>query len=223
MRETPAGHDALLLDFGDDDTPWRAALRAGRLLRAAARDGRLPDVVDVVPTEQAVMVQSRPGRGIDRLGVRRVLRDSRTDTEVDTRPGDVADETRIEVRYDGPDLPDVARRLGVDVETLVQTHTSIVWRVQFMGFAPGFGYLVPHEPPSTDLERALCAVPRRAQSRPSVPAGAVAVAAGYSAVYPRSSPGGWNLLGHTDVVLWDLERDPPGLLEPGRLVRFCAA
>ncbi|WP_299575052.1 carboxyltransferase domain-containing protein [uncultured Williamsia sp.] len=221
MRETSAGHDALLLDFADDEMPWRRALHAGEVLRAAAADGRLPDVVDVIPTAQAVLVQSRPGGGMDRLGVRRVLRaagDVPTESSVQSpAPLDIA------VTYDGEDLADVAARLGTDADAVVAAHTGILWRVQFMGFAPGFGYLVPDETPGDDLMRQLCAVPRRSESRPKVPVGAVAVAAGHSAVYPRSSPGGWNLLGRTDVTLWDLDRDPPALLEPGRRVRFTAS
>ena len=220
MRETPAGHDALLLDFADDEIPWRRALHAGELLRAAVADGRLHDVVDVIPTAQAVLVQSRPGGGMDRLGVRRVLR-----TAGGGPPESSVQETaplEVAVSYDGDDLRDVAARLGTDAHGVVAAHTGILWRVQFMGFAPGFGYLVPDETPDDDLLRQLCAVPRRPESRTTVPVGAVAVAAGYSAVYPRSSPGGWNLLGRTDAPLWDLDRDPPALLGPGRRVRFVA-
>ncbi len=220
MRETPAGHDALLLDFADDEIPWRRALHAGELLRAAVADGRLPDVVDVIPTAQAVLVQSRPGGGMDRLGVRRVLRaagDAPTESSVQDAPPLV-----IAVVYDGDDLGDVADRLAVDPDEVVAAHTGMLWRVQFMGFAPGFGYLVPDETVDDDLSRQLCAVPRRPESRSTVPAGSVAVAAGYSAVYPRPSPGGWNLLGRTDEPLWDLERKPPALLAPGRRVRFTA-
>jgi KipI family sensor histidine kinase inhibitor len=220
VRETSAGHDALLLDFADDEIPWRSALHAGRTLRAAVADGRLPDVLDVIPTAQSVLVQSRPGGGIDRLGVRRVLRAAGGPPP--DAGGPAGEPVDIAVSYDGDDLVSVARRLGIDAPGVVAAHTSIVWRVQFMGFAPGFGYLVPHEAPTDDAARTLCALPRRSESRTSVPAGAVAVAAGYSAVYPRSSPGGWNLLGHTGLALWDLDREPPALLEPGRLVRFTA-
>lgn len=220
MRETPAGHDALLLDFADDEIPWRRALHAGEVLRAAVADGRLPDVVDVIPTAQAVLVQSRPGGGMDRLGVRRVLRAagdaSTTSSMEDTAPLVIA------VTYDGDDLKDVAARLKTDADAVIGAHTGIVWRVQFMGFAPGFGYLVPDETPDDDLGRELCSIPRRSESRSTVPAGAVAVAAGYSAIYPRPSPGGWNLLGRTDAPLWDLDREPPALLGPGRRVRFTA-
>lgn len=118
----------------------------------------------------------------------------------------------IPVRYDGPDLESVAAQLGIAVREVIAAHTRAVWRCSFIGFAPGFGYLE-----STD---AGLAVPRRTQSRTSVPAGSVALADGYSAVYPRRSPGGWQLIGTTDVRMWDLDRAEPSLLRPGIRVRF---
>ncbi|MFG1797617.1 allophanate hydrolase subunit 1 [Nocardia sp. NPDC049149] len=118
----------------------------------------------------------------------------------------------IPVRYDGPDLTDVAALLGISVRAVIAAHTRTLWRCAFLGFAPGFGYLESAEPG--------LAVPRRAEARTSVPAGSVALADGYSAVYPRRSPGGWQLIGTTDLRLWDLERDQPSLLRPGTRVRF---
>jgi KipI family sensor histidine kinase inhibitor len=98
------------------------------------------------------------------------------------------------------------------VAEVVSAHTATPWRVGFGGFAPGFAYLVGGDP---RLE-----VPRRAEPRPSVPAGAVGLAGRYSGIYPRSSPGGWQLIGHTDAVLFDVDADPPALLQPGMTVRF---
>jgi KipI family sensor histidine kinase inhibitor len=97
--------------------------------------------------------------------------------------------------YDGPDLKAVAALTGLSVAEVVAAHTATPWRVGFGGFAPGFAYLVGGDP---RLE-----VPRRPEPRPSVPAGAVGLAGRYSGVYPRSSPGGWQLIGHTDAVLFD--------------------
>ena len=125
----------------------------------------------------------------------------------------------IGVTYDGPDLDAVAEFAGLDVDAVIDAHRETTWRVAFMGFAPGFGYLVPSRSGSGPLD-ALRSVPRRAESRTSVPPGSVAVAAGYSAVYPRSSPGGWHLLGRSDIALWDVNATPPAILAPGRLVRF---
>uniref|UniRef100_UPI00293EDCBB 5-oxoprolinase subunit B family protein n=1 Tax=Clavibacter sp. MX14-G9D TaxID=3064656 RepID=UPI00293EDCBB len=121
------------------------------------------------------------------------------------------DPVEIDVVYDGEDLADVAALLGVDAREVVARHTSGIWTVAFGGFAPGFGYLagVP------GLE-----VPRRSSPRPRVPAGAVALAGEFSGIYPRVSPGGWQLIGTTRAVLWDPEREPAALLVPGSAVRF---
>ncbi|MGU3292601.1 5-oxoprolinase subunit B family protein [Williamsia sp. M5A3_1d] len=230
MRELPAGIDAVLLDFADAEAPWRQALLAADALRAAASDGALTGVLDIVPTAETVLVQGTPGTGLDRLGIRRVLRAAGASRSDDTSRIDTADITAsaagqvtIDVDYDGTDLADVAATLGVDPAEVVAAHTDTLWRVQFMGFAPGFGYLVPATTgPTTATLDALCALGRRPESRSSVPAGSVAVAAGYSAVYPRSSPGGWNLLGTSEIALWDVARTPPATLAPGVTVRFRA-
>jgi KipI family sensor histidine kinase inhibitor len=116
------------------------------------------------------------------------------------------------VRFDGPDLEEVAQRTGRSVTEIVATMTSTNFEVAFCGFAPGFGYL-------TGLPRFLH-LPRRSTPRLRVEAGSVAVAAGYAAIYPSGSPGGWHLLGHCDLPLWDLARTPPAVMIPGRQVRF---
>ncbi|WP_067532579.1 5-oxoprolinase subunit B family protein [Nocardia crassostreae] len=121
----------------------------------------------------------------------------------------------IPVRYDGADLPDVARHLGLTTAEVIAQHTGTEWRCAFVGFAPGFGYLESADGRLT--------VPRRTQSRTAIPAGAVALAGGYSAVYPRSSPGGWQLIGTTELAMWDVERDPPALVRAGTRVRFVDA
>jgi KipI family sensor histidine kinase inhibitor len=118
----------------------------------------------------------------------------------------------IPVRYDGDDLAEVAAILGMRPEEVVALHTGSSWRVAFGGFAPGFAYLV------TDHDRLT--VPRRSTPRTRVPAGSVGLAGEFSGVYPRSSPGGWQLIGRTDAVLWDASADPPALLRPGAAVRF---
>jgi KipI family sensor histidine kinase inhibitor len=127
-------------------------------------------------------------------------------------PAAASDPVELRVRYDGPDLGEVADLLGRSVDAVVGLHTASVWTVAFGGFAPGFAYLV------TDHER--LAVPRRAEPRVVVPAGSVGLAGPFSGVYPRSSPGGWRLIGTTDAVLWDAERG--ALLGPGTAVRFRA-
>lgn len=212
MRERPAGRGAVLLDFGSTPAPRRETADATAALRRALGAGELPGVVDLVPAATTILVQGSPTRGLDHLAVRRALRSG-----ADAVEEAVDDEIVIGVRYDGPDLHDVALHLGWTTGAVVASHTGTRWRVEFMGFAPGFGYLVPADP---DESCPPCEMPRRAQSRPRVPAGSVAVAAGYSAVYPGVSPGGWNLLGHTDIRLWDSTADPPTPLRAGTIVRF---
>lgn len=120
----------------------------------------------------------------------------------------------LDVVYDGDDLPAVAQRWGLDVAAAAARHAAVTHTVAFCGFAPGFAYMsgLPGE----------LAVPRRDTPRPRVPAGAVALAGTYTGIYPRPSPGGWQLIGHTDAWLWDADRDPPARLVPGTRVRFRA-
>lgn len=128
----------------------------------------------------------------------------------------VADGPLVEIGvvYDGEDLQDVAELFGTDSAGVVRMHTERLWQVGFLGFAPGFAYLRSTEPGPE--------IARRASPRVRVPAGAVGLAGEYSAVYPRTSPGGWQLIGRTDAELWCLDRDPPALLVPGTRVRFTA-
>ncbi len=116
--------------------------------------------------------------------------------------------------YDGPDLADVAALTGLTEAEVIERHQAGDYRVGWLGFAPGFGYL-------TGLDPRL-QVPRLDSPRLSVPAGAVAIAGGLAAVYPAASPGGWRLLGHTNAPLFDADRTPPSLLTPGQRVRFRA-
>lgn len=120
----------------------------------------------------------------------------------------------IGVSYDGADLAEVARHTGLSEEAVVAAHTGTPWVAAFGGFAPGFAYLAGGDP---RLE-----VPRRVSPRTAVPAGSVALAGTFSAVYPRESPGGWQLVGRTDAVLWDPTRAEPALIRPGNRVRFTA-
>ena len=120
----------------------------------------------------------------------------------------------VDVVYDGPDLDEVARLVGCSVDEVATRHGGQDWTVAFTGFAPGFGYLVG--------DRGGLHVPRRETPRTSVAAGSVALGGNYSAIYPGPSPGGWQLIGRADAVLWDLRRDPPALLRPGTRVRFRA-
>lgn len=121
----------------------------------------------------------------------------------------------IPVTYDGPDLDEVAALTGMSGAEIVAAHTGTPWTVAFGGFAPGFSYLVGGDP--------RLDVPRRSTPRPSVPAGAVGLAGEFSGVYPRTSPGGWQLIGRTTLPMWDSRREPPALLTAGTIVRFTIA
>jgi KipI family sensor histidine kinase inhibitor len=123
----------------------------------------------------------------------------------------------IPVVYNGSDVDDVARLLGRSTVDVVAAHTGQAWQVAMMGFAPGFGYLVPVGQALADWD----GLARRVRPRAEVPAGSVAVAAGMSAVYPSRMPGGWHLLGRTDIVMFDPGNDvSPSFLLPGDTVMF---
>lgn len=179
-------------------------------LRGAAVAG----LQDVLPAAETVLVtldgSADPASVEQRL--RRLLEDAPFTSPPDPTP---TEPVTIPVRYDGADLDDVAALLGTSTEEVVARHTDRVWRCRFIGFTAGFGYLESEDDNLT--------VPRREVARTAVPAGAVALADGYSAVYPRRSPGGWQLIGTTDAPMWDLDRDRPALLAPGTLVRFVRA
>jgi KipI family sensor histidine kinase inhibitor len=198
MRLRRCGSDAVLVEVD--------SLGEVSAVRAAVRAADLPDLVELVPAARTVLISVRPGTGL--APVRRVL------DEVDlSRPADVRSrEVRIPVHYDGPDLDLVARTAGMSVAEVVDLHSGSEYEVAFCGFAPGFGYLV-------GLPEAL-RQPRLDSPRTKVPAGSVAIAGEFTAAYPRATPGGWRLLGHTDATLFDAGRDEPALLAPGDRVRF---
>lgn len=120
----------------------------------------------------------------------------------------------VDVVYDGVDLDDVAALTAMSVEEVVRRHAAPTYTVAFLGFSRAFPYLVGLDP--------ALVVPRLESPRPSVPAGSVAMGAGFTGIYPASTPGGWRLLGRSRVTLFDEGRDPPGLLAPGDRVRFQA-
>ena len=211
---TGAAPDRRLVDLGDAGVlvevgglPDVLALFAA--LERDRRQGLAPIVEDVVPAERTLLVRFDPS--VTDVGdVRRWLLRTKP---VPGRPVD-AGLVEVPVRYDGADLDDVGRLTGLGARGVVAAHTGRDWTVAFTGFAPGFGYLVDGDP--------RLRVPRLATPRTRVPAGSVALAGAYSGVYPRSSPGGWRLLGTTAVPVWDVDRDPPALLRPGLSVRFVA-
>lgn len=198
------GDQALLLECGstDDVLAWTEVL--GR--------AELPGVLDIVPAARTVLIKlARPA--FQAPTRQRLSKLSIEDVESSAPPGGEADIV-LDVTYDGADLAEVARLTGLDAAGVVAAHTGTLWRVGFGGFAPGFAYLVGGD---SRLE-----VPRRAEPRTKVPAGAVGLAGEFSGVYPRESPGGWQLIGRTEAVLWDIDRPNPALLTPGMWVQFRA-
>jgi KipI family sensor histidine kinase inhibitor len=202
VRVLPCGARAVLVELEDLD----AVLG----LHAALADDPPAGVTELVPAAQTVLVRFDPAvTDAERVGA--------AVQGVSFEPGahPRGELVEIAVTYDGEDLEAVASHAGLSREEVVAAHVGGDYVVAFCGFAPGFGYL-------TGLDARLH-VPRRDSPRKTVPAGAVAIADRFSAVYPRPSPGGWQLIGRTDVTLWDEARDPPALLVPGTRVRFTEA
>ncbi len=164
--------------------------------------------VDVVAAATTVLVTVQEPQQVQALVARLAL----IDPSVPVEQEDAL--VAIEVQYDGADLAEVSATTGMSEEAVVAAHTGSPWIAAFGGFAPGFAYLTGGD---QRLE-----VPRRASPRTAVPAGSVALAGAFSAVYPRESPGGWQLIGHTDAVLWDTGRAEPALIRPGNRIRFTA-
>jgi KipI family sensor histidine kinase inhibitor len=202
MRALPVGDAALLVEVSSGDEAQ--ALHAELVRRRA--EGSL-SVREIVPAARTVLLDGLPDPA--RLAA------ELTASDVPPAPPRARAVVELPVRYDGPDLADVAAHWGVSPEEVARIHAGTEFTVAFCGFAPGFGYL-------TGLP-ARYDVPRRATPRTAVPAGSVALAGPYTGVYPRSSPGGWQLIGTTDAVLWDHARVPAALLSPGTRVRFVGA
>lgn len=181
-------------------------------LAAALRQAQLPGTLDVVPAARTVLIKlADPGY---QAPTRRRLEQLRIDAAEPGAHRANGAGVVIDVVYDGADLAEVAAHIGMDVAAVIEAHTATPWQVGFGGFAPGFAYLVGGDPRLT--------VPRRSDPRTAVPAGSVGLAGEFSGIYPRQSPGGWQLIGRTDAVLWDIDRPQPALLEPGMWVRFRA-
>jgi KipI family sensor histidine kinase inhibitor len=199
VRVLPCGDTALLVEV--DSLVEVLGLAAA--LRADLPEG----VAEIVPAARTVLLRCRPQlRELTAIAdaVRRIGPRSRVPPSVG--------EVEIPVRYDGEDLSGAAEGAGLKKRELVELHLASSWTVAFCGFAPGFGYLI--------ADTQWPEISRRANPRTRVPAGSVALAGQFSGVYPRESPGGWQLIGRTDVTVFDLARNPPALLRPGVRVRF---
>jgi len=199
MRLLPSGSTALLVELDD--------LSEVLALYVALSDKPVHGVTDVVPAARTVLVITDP----ELTSIATVAAAVRS-TEVNRELHTTGRLLEIPVSYDGEDLAETAGLLDCDPRELARRHSEHEWTVAFNGFSPGFGYLT-----SAGQQ---WDVPRRLTPRTRVPAGAVAMAGEFSGIYPRESPGGWQLLGRTDVVAFDLSRQPAALLRPGVRVRF---
>jgi len=195
----PAGDRGLLVEV--DDNP------AVHALAAMVRE-RFGDLVcDVVAGHETVLITWTTATLDPRVLDALACFSPTGPTEAATAPP-----VTIEVTYDGPDLQAVADHTGLSTEEVVRRHRAAEYRVGFVGFAPGFAYLLGGDP--------RLRVPRRADPRERVPAGSLALADAYCAIYPSASPGGWQLIGRTDTRMFDPAATRPALLEPGDGVRF---
>lgn len=206
-----AGERAFLLEFG--------SLAEVVAFHRDVTDKPLPGQREAVAAARTVLLDFRTRR--DAVAAARQARRRRPKPAADPQ----ARQIELSVHYGGEDLASVAQLLGMSEEALIAWHTSTVWVAAFGGFAPGFTYCVPEELTRRRRPRrseAGLEVPRLDSPRQRVPAGAVGLAGEFSGVYPRSSPGGWQLIGTTDAELWDAERSEPALIRPGDRVRYTA-
>jgi KipI family sensor histidine kinase inhibitor len=203
VRVRPAGERGLLVEVEGLETVHR--------LHAALRALDPPGVVELVPAYRTVLIVAEP----DRAGVLDELAAALPELELPPAEAVAGETVEVPVRYDGEDLPEVARLTGLEAEEVVRRHTAPEYTVAFLGFSPGFPYLVGLDP--------ALQVPRRDTPRTAIPAGSVGLAGDQTGIYPAASPGGWQLIGRTDVPLFDPARDPPALLAPGTRLRFTVA
>jgi inhibitor of KinA len=221
MRIDPLGDSALILRVVDEfqpDSSLNAVLAALRHLEAAA----IPGVIELAPAYTTIGVFYDPARiesatsdnapcDILATKIQSILNASAFENETDSATPVV----EIPVCYDGEfgaDLAEVARHAGLSEEEVVRRHSGGSYRVSCVGFTPGFPFF-------SGLPAEL-ATPRRASPRKEIPAGAVGIGGAQTGIYPRKSPGGWNLIGRTPLSLFDVRREPPALLQAGDRVRF---
>jgi KipI family sensor histidine kinase inhibitor len=198
-RMLPAGLHGLLVECDDLDDVMA--------LHRAVEATRPAGIVDLVPAARTLLLTFDGSTSRSEL-IAAVESVGTAEAAVTTDRPEVA----ISVTYDGGDLADVAELTGIPVDEVVRRHQAADYIVAFTGFAPGFAYIAGGDP--------TLSVPRRTTPRTRVPAGSVSLAGEFTGIYPREGPGGWQLIGRTDAVLWDLQREAPALLTPGTRVRF---
>lgn len=204
MRFLPIGPRTLLVELDDLDQTLA-------LFDALLADP-VPGVAEIVPAARTLMIRTAPGVAADsRLAGAVLARQPAPGTPPNARASETVE---LPVTYDGEDLADVAVHMGLTEAEVIAAHQETTWQVAFCGFAPGFAYMTCDDP--------RFELPRRPAPRTRIPAGSVALAGRFCGVYPQETPGGWQLIGRTEVPMWDLSRDPPALLRPGVRCRFVA-
>lgn len=206
---TPLGDTAVTVKFGDI-IDWELNEEVVRL-SSRVRKAAIPGVTDVVSAYASFSVHYNPVT----IGYHDLL--SRVQAAMNTVPEIsggrvIVKQTTIQVKYDGEDLDEVAQRTGLSVDEVIRIHSSTIYRVFVIGFVPGWAYLGP-------LDERL-RLPRRESPRQRVPAGSVAIAEAQTGVYPSATPGGWHIIGTTQAMMFDPDRDPPMFLNVGDKVRF---
>lgn len=205
MKLLPFGEAALFVEL-EQRIAIDVAARAAAIADSWERRG----AGTAIPAYASVVLRFDP-LALDASEAERIAREVLQDADTGTA-GSIPREVRIPTRYDGPDLAEVAELSSLDPAEVVAIHAAGRYRAYFVGFMPGWAYLGP-------LDGRLRA-PRRPVPRARVPAGSVAVIDGQTGVYPYDSPGGWRLIGRTDIKLFDPGADPPSLIRPGDTVRF---
>jgi inhibitor of KinA len=208
---SPLGDSAVTVKLGDGISEALSELVVRRA-EAISRDG-IAGVSDVVPSYGSLTVHYDP-RTIAYADVRKRILSVRIDGESTREDAREISRHTIPVRYDGEDLVEVARLTHLDADEVIRIHSEAEYRVFVIGFVPGFAYLGP-------LDSRLV-LPRRESPRKRVPAGSVAIAENQTGVYPSETPGGWHLIGRTNLKMFDALRARPSMLAVGDRVRFVA-
>lgn len=212
VRTVPLGDSALTIVLGSERST--ELLKRVHATAAALAAEKLPDVQDVVPGYLGVAVFYDPlSTSYGEMAAKLIAVCEGASHSINGR-GEIR-EHEVPVTYDGPDLADVSASCGLSPNEVIARHSGRTYTVDLLGFVPGFGYL-------SELDPSL-ALPRRPQPRTRVPAGSVAIAGAQTAVYPLDTPGGWHIIGRTEMVMFDPQRDPPALLRAGDTVRFIPA
>ncbi|MFC4625513.1 5-oxoprolinase/urea amidolyase family protein [Daeguia caeni] len=199
MRFLPVNLTNMLVELND--------LEETLALFASLQADPVAGVQELIPAAKTILIRFRP----DRITAK-TLADAIAARDLSNKPAQSGQLVEIPVNYDGEDLHEVAELTGLSVADVIRRHSESEYKVAFCGFAPGFGYLVDGDP--------ALHVPRRQNPRTRIPAGSVALAGVFSGIYPQESPGGWQIIGTTPIAMWDIDRNPPALLQPGYRVRF---